>query len=63
MVPGSTLHGLKENYDFTVHRLSVEYPVGKLYLLEQKHPQQAKLQAIDTLKQELVNVFRPNGKD
>ena len=57
IVPSSALHGLKENYRFSVHRLSVHYPVGKLYLLEQKHPRMNRGEATETVKKELLTAF------
>lgn len=55
VVPITMLEGMKEYHDFTTHQLRNAYPATKIYLLEQKHPRQARASAIDIIKNELVH--------
>ena len=58
VVPVSALHGLKENYTFTIHRLAEAYPAGKIYLLEQKHPRQSRAESIELIRDSLLEHLR-----
>ena len=61
IVPVSTLHGLMENYSFTIHRLSEPYPAGKIYLLEQKHPRHSRADAISMIRNSLTEHLRKDS--
>ncbi|MBR3363658.1 MAG: hypothetical protein IKG53_02155, partial [Solobacterium sp.] len=58
LAPESSLHSLKDHYEFTFHTLSVEYPASKLYLLEQKHVSQEKKEALEIIKNGIIETFR-----
>ena len=58
VVPDSTLHGLKENSSFTVHRILESYPANKIYLLEQKHPRSSRAEAIALVREKLLEYLR-----
>ncbi|MBQ3460460.1 MAG: LysR family transcriptional regulator [Solobacterium sp.] len=58
LAPESSLHSLKDHYEFTFHTLSVEYPVSKLYLLEQKHVRHEKKEALEIIKNGIIETFR-----
>ena len=59
IVPVNILNSFKSTYDYiSIHHLSVEAPIRKAYLLEQKKPKQAKTEALDLFKRELVSYLR-----
>ncbi|MBR3357235.1 MAG: LysR family transcriptional regulator [Solobacterium sp.] len=54
IVPVSALHSMKETCDFTVHRLAEPYPAHKVYLLEQKNPNQSRQEAVNQFRDSLI---------
>lgn len=54
IVPAGTIRGLKESHDFTVHRLSVPSPSGSIFLLEQKHRNPSKTEALAAFRESLL---------
>lgn len=54
IVPVSALHSMKETCDFTVHRLAEPYPAHKVYLLEQKNPNQSRREAVNQFRDSLI---------
>lgn len=54
IVPFSALRSMKEICDFTVHTLAEPCPAHRVYLLEQKSPNQSRRKAIDLLRDSLV---------
>lgn len=54
IVPVSALHSMKETCDFTVHRLSEPHPAHRVYLLEQKNPNQSRQKAINQFRDSLI---------
>ena len=54
IVPVSALHSMKETCNFTVHRLAEPYPAHKVYLLEQKNPNQSRREAVNQFRDSLI---------
>ncbi|MCR5228587.1 MAG: LysR family transcriptional regulator [Solobacterium sp.] len=63
IMPVNTIEGLKGMHNITVHRLSIPYPAGKIYLLEQNNPSERRQEAISLFSGKLTEYLKSKNRE
>ncbi|MBO7697724.1 MAG: LysR family transcriptional regulator [Erysipelotrichaceae bacterium] len=59
IVPVSVLNAFQTTYDYiSIHHLTIEAPIRRTYLLEQKKPKHNKIEALEIFKKELIDYLK-----